>query len=258
MGTSPLPPLRRFHTQWSSELSRTGEVDVLVPGPLAAGARPPISKLLAEAGFVPTAEARAAAVWEKDPVAGESIEFLVRHQGTARQIGQTTIVAGQSGLGAIALTEMDLQMKHVTTLRVPVTRDQRVDALEIRVPTLGAYIVTKSATFVRRRPIVEHGITRGNPKAGKDLVYIRDLMAAGDEVTGRIRADLARLQKDSKGSRRYLETAQARLTEILGSDPQGIIELAARELAERDRLTLGAARASIVGYLTDGAEMLGA
>jgi hypothetical protein len=111
---------------------------------------------------------------------------------------------------------------------------------------------------VRRRPIVEHGITRGNPKAGKDLVYIRDLMAAGDEVTGRIRADLARLQKDSKGSRRYLETAQARLTEILGSDPQGIIELAARELAERDRLTLGAARASIVGYLTDGAEMLGA
>src|SRR5574338_212396 len=95
-------------TPWSANLSRTGEVDVLVPaGPLAAG-RPPISTLLADAGFAPTTGDRSAAVWEKEPSAGERIEFLVKHQGTARQIGQTAIVVGQPGVGAIALTDMDL------------------------------------------------------------------------------------------------------------------------------------------------------
>lgn len=68
-------------------------------------------------------------------------------------------------------------------------------------------MATKSATFVRRRPIVEPGLTRANPKAGNDLVDVRDLMAAGNDVTDRIVADLARLRKSSKESRTYVTNA---------------------------------------------------
>src|SRR5829696_4124730 len=56
---------------WTSELSGTGEVDVLVPPALPTGARPPISRLLGEAGFIPTSENPAAAIWAKDPIVGE-------------------------------------------------------------------------------------------------------------------------------------------------------------------------------------------
>jgi hypothetical protein len=159
------------------------------------------------------------------------------------------MVAGQPGVGAIALTDMDIMMNHTTTLRVPITGDRNADTLTVRVPLLGAYITTKAATFVKRRPTIENEITTANPKAAKDLVYVRDLMAAGDEVTDRITAEIEGLRKHSKGNREYLGIAEARLTDVLRSDPRGVIELAAREIAERDRVTAGVARADMIGHL---------
>ncbi len=47
-------------------------------------------------------------------------------------------------------------------------------------PTLGAHVVNKSATFNKRSAVTDRG---SNPKRAKDLLYLRDVMADGDDVT---------------------------------------------------------------------------
>lgn len=123
--------------EWKSDLSRTAEVDVLVPTPLGTAGRPPVSALLRDAGFRPATEGNSAAVSENDPATGERIEFLVRHEGTARQIGRPRSLLGQERLAAIPLTDMDLMMRHAATLHIPVTITSAEGVLAVRVPTLG-------------------------------------------------------------------------------------------------------------------------
>ena len=154
--------------EWRSDLSRTAEVDVLVPATLVPGGRPLVSALLHDAGFRPATEGNSAAVWENDPATGERIEFLVQHQGTARQIGRPRSLLGQERLAAIPLTDMDLMMRHTTTLHIPVTIASGESVLAVRVPTLGAYIATKATTFAKRQPVLVEGRASTNPKAAKD------------------------------------------------------------------------------------------
>lgn len=72
---------------WQAETSLTAEVDVLVDRPLPTRSRRPLADLLREAEFH-AADEGGLAVWEGRVELGEKIEFLIQHEGSARQAGR--------------------------------------------------------------------------------------------------------------------------------------------------------------------------
>jgi hypothetical protein len=241
---------------WNAETSETAEVDVLVDRSLPPGERPSIPELLRRAGFRPSEEGGSLAVWEGDVRAGEKIEFLVSHRGTGRRQGAVVSVAAQNGMGAIPLGGLDFMRRFRQKLEIPVAADGGEQSLETWVPTLGAYTVNKASTFAGR---LEYP-GGGNPKRAKDLLYLRDLMAAGLEVVDRIESDLAAMARDrgtpSAGERiRYARnTLDLALTGALAR----VLPEVARMLVEREpTFTPAAAGADVTGHLTDLVDVLG-
>jgi hypothetical protein len=245
-------------TEWKSALSRTGEVDVLVTRAIDAAGRPSIPAILEAAGFRPVGDSGPAAVWAKDPARGEMIEFLVPHVGTAKQLGGVQPLPSQPGLGALSLTDLTLLQAHTTTLDVPVTVAVAPPrTLAVRVPTLGAYAVTKAATFPKRSPIAgAAGVVTSNPKRAKDVLYLRDLMAAGDEVVARIEEDAQRIRRSSKPDREYVHYAANNLSLLFGREPTADVKAVTAMLAERDGVSVADATADVIGHLTDLREVL--
>lgn len=243
--------------EWRSRTSRTAELDVLLIPPLPAGDRPPLAKVLTDARLHPADQSAAAAVWEGDPHLGEVIEFLVPHEGTARQVGRVRSVDGQAGIGGISLPDVDLLHQHSVTLNVPVIGvDEAITTLRVRVPRLGAYLTGKAATFFKRQQMpTATGAARAEQKRAKDLLYIRDLMAAGPEVESRIRSDLAELRKTTRG-RNWVSYGATQLGLLLGGSNDILLEEAAAMLAERDGLSPERAKADLRGHLTDARETL--
>lgn len=238
--------------EWRSRISRTAELDVLVIPPLPAGERPSLAKILTDAGFQPADKSGAAALWEADPRLGEVIEFLVPHEGTAKQVGRVRSVSGQAGVGGISLPALDLLHQYSVTMDVPVAGEGgAIATLRIRVPSLGAYLTGKAATFFKRQQTpLATGRVGPEQKRAKDLLYIRDLMAAGPEVESRIKGDLAELRKTTKG-RNWLSYAATQLGLLLGGSDDTLLKEAAAMLAERDGLSPDAASADLKGHLTD-------
>ena len=244
-------------TTWSANTSLTAEVDVLVGRPLLSGERPSIPELLRRANFTPSAEVGGLAVWEGDVRAGEKIEFLVPHLGTSRQMGTVVPVPDQAGMSAIALAGLELMRQFKQRLAVPVATDRDGRVLEPWVPTLGAYTVNKASTFLARRD--DPG--GGNPKRAKDLLYLRDLMAAGPEVVTRIQSDLTDMVRDRGTPRRVkdgVEYARNTLKLALTDDTGRILHEVAGMLVEREPgLRREAALADVRGHLADLVEVLG-
>lgn len=139
-------------TTWTGRTSLTTEVDVLVHRPLPPGDRASIPDILRGSGFIPSADGGGSAVWLGDVQAGEMIEFLVPHTGTARQMGDTVPVAAQTGLRAISLPGLGLMQRHTRALPLPVDTDAGPGVLDVTVPWLGAYVVNKACTFTARQP----------------------------------------------------------------------------------------------------------
>ena len=243
-------------TLWNSNTSLTAEVDVLVDRPLAPGERPSIPELLLRADFRPSTEERGFAVWEGDIQAGEKIEFLVPHEGTSRQAGTVVPVTAQAGMGAIPLGGLELMRRFKQKLAIPVATDGREQSLEIWVPTLGAYTVNKASTFSGRR----ERPGGGNPKRAKDLLYLRDLMAAGPEVVDRIESDLTEMTRD-RDTRPLPQTkirhAKNTLDLALTGALRRILPETAMMLVEREpSFTQKAAQADIQGHLADLVDVL--
>ena len=162
----------------------TFELDVLVPRPLPSEGRPLLAEVLRNSTFRPEGGSPPA-VWVRDLDAGEKIEFLTPHRGTAHGQGRVVAVPEQPGLGAIPLAELDIMVRHTRTLTLPPRAGS--PAIEVQVPTLGAYVVNKGLTFLRRRPRTgEPGV----PKLAKDLLYLRDVAASGDAVITAVTRDL--------------------------------------------------------------------
>ncbi len=221
---------------------------------LPAGDRPPIATILTEAGFQPVIGAPMAAVWANKPEVGEKIEFLVDHAGPFKTLGEIHAVAEQPGLGAIALEGLWFLRQHIVTLEVPAgPAGVGMEGLPVRVPRLGAYVINKAATFSRRHDLREGG----NPKRAKDLLYIRDLMAAGDEVGARIAADLQVIIKSDRRSERYSRQAANNLRLLSAGRWGEELSEAAQMLAERGPSTsLDAAIADLRGHITDLSDLL--
>lgn len=247
---------RRFggFRTWKGELSLTGEVDALVAPVLPAGGRPPMATILRQAGFQPIIGGPMAAVWADKPEVGEKIEFLVDHRGPFKSVGEIRAVAQQPGLGAIALDGLWFLHRHATTLEVPSgAADPGVMGLQIRVPCLGAYVINKAATFSQRRELREEA----SPKRAKDLLYIRDLMAAGDEVVERIAADLQETLKADRHSKVYTRRAAKNLKLLCAGSWGEELREAANMLGERTVGTsFDAAMADLRGHTADLSDLL--
>jgi len=243
-------------TEWNANTSLTAEVDVLVDRPLLSGQRPSIPELLRRANFRPSAAVGGLAIWEGDVRAGEKIEFLVPHRGTSRQMGTVVPVPDQSGMSAISLAGLELMWQFKQKLAVPVATDRDQRALDAWVPTLGAYTVNKASTFLARRE--DPG--GGSPKRAKDLLYLRDLMAAGPEVVARIQSDLADMVRDRSTPGRVRDAlgyARNTLKLAFTDETRRIVDGVAGMLVEREPgFSHEAALAEVQGHLTDLVEVL--
>ena len=235
-------------TTWNGRLSLTAEVDVLVSSSIGTDSRPPITELLAAEGFTPGGESTPAAVWTNAPERGERVEFLVVHEGTRAGIGDQRELPRQPKLSAISLPELDIMGKFTRELKVPITTDGGNEALRIRVPVLGAYVVNKALTFPKRLRLAGD---LDNPKQAKDVLYLRDLMVAGREVQDAIRADLQEIAARSVEPF-TLSTALNNIDGLLRGPLRPIIAEVAEALVQRDGVeSVEAARADVEGYLSD-------
>jgi hypothetical protein len=231
---------------WTGRTSLTMEVDVLVSRPLAPGDRASIPEILRGSGFRPSSDGGGSAVWLGDVQAGEMIEFLVPHTGTARQLGDTVPVGAQNGLRAISLPGLGLMQRYRRHLPLPVDTDEGPAVLNVVVPWLGAYVVNKASTFTARTP---HAT--GGSKRPKDLLYLRDIASAGGEVLDQVARDLREMARD-RGATGEIRTAANHLRlAVNGSYPAEVAEAVAA-LRERDGgPTDEAALADFRGYLAD-------
>ena len=244
--------------EWRSAVSLTQEVDILLERDMPVRAGATLAEVLRASGFHPTPEEDPAAIWESDSKFGDKVEFIVPHAGTARTRGEVTAVRSHAEIGGIALTDTGLLRRHTTTLDVPITvgTSGKTALLSVRVPLLGAYAATKAATFFKRQPILVSGASVSNPKSAKDLLYIRDLMAAGDDVVSRIEADLRAIVASGRSDRDAVRSAGNQLDVALRPSPKAVVHDAALMLAERDGLPQGEAEIDTAGHLTDCLEIL--
>jgi hypothetical protein len=187
---------------WGGEDTLTFELDVLVSRPLPPRGRPALATVLRSAGFLPLDGEMPSAVWHRDGGVGEKIEFITLHRGMAHGLGRVVPLTEQPGVGAIPLTELEVMQSHTRTLLIPAMPGFR--AVEVQVPTLGAYVVNKALTFIRRRP---HSGEVGTPKLPKDLLYLRDLSAAGKHLRAAIRDDVEMIARSPGGAERIRTAA---------------------------------------------------
>jgi hypothetical protein len=214
---------------WGGEDTLTFELDVLVGRPLPPGGRPGLADVLGSAGFRPVSRGIPAAVWERDIDAGERIEFITVHRGTAKGEGNVVPLAEQPGIGAIPLTELEVIRSHTRILVLPPLHG--FGAMDVQVPTLGAYVVNKALTFMRRQTRTDEA---GVPKLAKDLLYLRDLAAAGDEVVAAIEADLEVIARSHAADAERIRAAATNLGFAVESHLDHHVAAAAMMVLERE------------------------
>lgn len=240
---------------WRSSLSRTGEVDILLTSALDTLGRRPLATILADAGFKPEGDRDRAAVWLGNAEQGEQIELFVPHVGVAGQIGSQRPIEMQERLAAISLPDLELLSSFTSELRIRVTvARQPATDLGIRIPLLGAYLTNKASTFPKRST----GGTQvpGSSKRSKDLLYIRDLAAAGAEVTQRMGRDCLEMRSSSELVAGRIDRAASNIRLLLMGSFSAALHEAADMLAERDGLGTSEALAELKGYLADAREVL--
>lgn len=191
-----------------------------------------------------------APVWTRDLERGEKIEFLVPFQTPAMGRGTAIPIENQPGLGALALSrDADLLLRHTTLLSVPAgLADQPTRRLDVRVPTLGAYVINKALTFYDRPP----GTGGVGSKRSKDLLYLRDIAAAGAAVVSRVETDLEDIVRSDSLAHSQIALVRVRLTTALAGDLSEVAEM----LSVREGLPMRAAESDVRGYLTDLLESL--
>lgn len=241
-------------SSWQTTPPFTREVDILVPPVVPRRGRDPISRILRISGFEPLGRTRPPAVWAKDPEVGEKIEFLTAHIGPADRRAQITPVEDQDEMGAVSLERLEFLRSHTQVLQIYLGRywgdDRHAD---VRIPLLGAYIINKAVTFPLRRSLAEGA---DNPKRAKDILYLRDILAAGHEVVAHVQDDLRRIGQSSRADRFELENARNTVNLALDGSWDGAQRQAAEMLAEETGDSQGDDLADIRGHLTDLVEII--
>jgi len=224
----------------SATVSLTAEADLMVPASLPAGGRKAITEILEEAAFDRVGET--GVVWGRDVRGGERIEFFLPHRGPALRAGRPIPVAEQPGLKALPLDLLWVLEASTGVIRFP-SPDGQGEPVDVRVPSIAAFALNKANTFNLR------GGRDGAVKSGKDLVYLRDVMAAGEHVRAIVERDLELLLVGAEADRvgDYVRRAGYYLRNVAERYcPQGV-----DILVERDGLTPADARADLEGHLAD-------
>lgn len=236
-------------TTWAGKLSRTTELDMVVRESVPPAERPLLKELLQGAGLRPRPGTTHCAIWERAADGVDVLELLTPHTGQI--VGpETKRIEHQAGVGAIVLTDLELAIQFVAELRIPIGDRQ----VRVRVPTLGAYLATKAMTFAARIPL--QGVDGKLQKRGKDLVYIHDVMLAGEELRVAIGTDLAAIAKAGRPHAEHLRKARNHLSLLRGSSPHPALSDAVALIVERDVVSPELARAAIRGAAEDLVEML--
>lgn len=234
---------------WTLEMPFTTEVDLLVRPPLPLSGAETIPEILKRSGFEPRSRGRSVAVWTREVEAGEKVEFLTTHTGTAQQRGQIVPVANQEGLGAVALVGLDILHRHRTSLTVPLgTFEGAIRLAKVSLPRLGAFAINKAITFPYRTP---RAAETANPKRGKDLLYLRDLMAAGEEVITYIEDDLRKIARSDPSAERAIRKAHSNIGLALDGALQGALAEVTEAVSVGFGLGAEAALADVRGHLGD-------
>lgn len=224
---------RRFGgIAWRGHPSRTTELDLLVKQSLPQDSRPKLREILVAAGLRPSSRSSGLpAVWVDPGTDVTVVEILTPRVGPPRD--QVQLVEGQGMLGAIPLEDLGLQSRHTRLLSVAIG-DQ---AYPIRVPTLGAWLVSRPLAMDNRLRAANH-VARN--KAAKDIAYIRDTLFAGDEVLNTIARDIDGL-RTSPDDITLFEKSCAILERLCESPEDASIVRAADLISERDRFSREAA-----------------
>jgi hypothetical protein len=261
-----VPDLHRRYgalSGWRSKLSFTSELDVLIAdGALPCGDRPTLMELLIRGDLRPVGDVTGAAVWTH-PDGGDALEFLVPHRGPFRPSTNAVAVTGQPGVKAIMLPDIGFLGRHTVVLSVrddvpsghgAAASKNDADALHVRVPRLGAYLINKAVTFPRRVARSGHLF---NPKRAKDLLYLRDLLAAGDAVTDAITRDARSICGLDSSAQVLVDGAISNLEFAVSGRFADDIDRAAAMFSEREPAhSPASARADIRGHLVDALELL--
>ena len=88
-------------------------------------------------------------------------------------------------------------------------------------------------------------------KAGKDLLYLRDIAAAGAQATTALEHDLAAIRRTGMRTEAMMSRAGYHLRQVA---PR-YVGPAAEILAEREGFDVAAARADVEGHLTDVSDL---
>lgn len=237
---------------WQGRLSRTQEADILTlpPLPRVEGVLT-LDSLLREHGFQPRVQSELATVWESEMMNGEGIEFLTPRIGPVKR--QAAVRLGDHGVvAAMPIDDVQILARNTTTFSVPLrATDNPGGSLEIRVPTLAAYVVNKAATFPKRQSLAGEF---ANPKQAKDLVYLRDVMAAGAKTIGHLESSLKQLRHAGRPEIALVTKAHSNLNLLLAKTRPGwpgLPRLAAQQVTERDGGALPEREAELRGYLAD-------
>jgi len=251
---------RRFggFPSWEGKTSLTSEVDVLVRDAIPPSGRSTLPETLETAGFGPQTKESPVAVWIKDQGVGEKVEFLVPSTGIAMDEGRVKLIGEQGKLGAVALDALWLLSDYTQRLCISKSAVEAAginvsSEIACQVPMLGAYLLNKGATFMNRRSLSNGD----NQKRFKDLLYIRDLMAAGQDVVRYLEADIQEVVGSDRRASLYANTAGSNVKLVLSETNRRSISEAGAMLSEREGMSAAAAAADIEGHLTDFTEMVG-
>jgi len=233
---------------WQGRLSFTEELDVLAIPPIPVDERGSIEGVLRAAGYEPISRDGPSAHW-LNPTTGSEIEFLTPATGPERSVGVSNAIPAHGAVATVPLADMEILDEFRSTLKIPVRSDHgELDVIEVTVPTLGAYVVNKASTFPKRRNLD----TGPNPKQAKDLLYLRDVAHGSHAVMAAVEADLRRIVATGKPNTFRVERSRSNLALTCHGDLASVsVQLAARMLAERERLEEGAALADLRGHLMD-------
>lgn len=237
------------YPDWQAEIARTVELDLVIPSELEPGSRPPLAMILTDAGFS-ARPGNQGALWESDKADDEMIEFFTPHHGTARQVGRPRLIGGQASLAAISLVQLPLLVEETRTLAIGATRKA---PLTVRVPTLGGYILNKALTFTARLSSSDDGIAR----AAKDIVYMRDVTAGGEDVRAQVGSDIDLLIKNNKSRTKLLNTASKTVHDLTVGRSR-VFDAAVEQLEVYHSFSSeSAARADLLGNMEMLRDLLG-
>jgi len=165
------------------------------------------------------------------------------HTGPALSVGSVVSSVPGAGVGGLSLEGLGFLREHSVELDIPLYAGQEPsETIQVRVPTLSAFLVHKGVIFFRRND---------RARKAKDLLYIVEIMAEGDPLVATIEEGIRRLCHESPTAGSVARKARNNIALVLSQAPGALLHLVSEALAARRGWGLDAAEARARGFLDD-------